>query len=227
MSAIGGDLRQLIESDQKAARPLLHDLVERLPKSAEARALLANSYLRSLEAAPALDHYRLAHALEPANLGVRHQMGLCAVALGDYEDALAIYREAMEIAPREHSAAMAALMLHRLGKFADAANAYSKLLATLKRDHPEAPHALRGPLRCFETAACPCPQSASRMNSSPCTASIPRALPPRWSSVTIRSIFMSGQPIASFGGDAKPEQRTMYNTIVADQSAVHDIGAWP
>lgn len=38
MSAIGGDLRQLIESDQKAARPLLHDLVERLPKSAEARA---------------------------------------------------------------------------------------------------------------------------------------------------------------------------------------------
>lgn len=144
MSAIGGDLRQLIESDQKAARPLLQDLVERLPKSAEARALLANSYLRSLEAAPALDHYRLAHALEPANVGVRHQMGLCAVALGDYEDALAIYRKAMEIAPREHSAAMAALMLHRLGKFADAANAYSKLLATLKRDHPEAPHALRG-----------------------------------------------------------------------------------
>ncbi|WP_158818016.1 hypothetical protein [Methylocapsa sp. S129] len=56
MSALSGDLRDLIEHDQKSARPLLSDLVARLPKSAEARVLLANSYLRSLEAAPALEH---------------------------------------------------------------------------------------------------------------------------------------------------------------------------
>jgi len=144
MSALSGDLRQLIERDQKAARPLLHDIVARLPNSAEARALLAQSYLRSLEAAPALEHYRAAHALDPKNLVIRHQMGLCAVALGDYEGALTIFREAISIPPTEHSAAMAALMLHRLGRVADAAKAYSELLGKLKRDHLEAPHALRG-----------------------------------------------------------------------------------
>src|SRR4051794_30357470 len=102
---LSDDLRQLIEHDQKSARPLLHDLVERLPQSPEARALLAQSYLRSLEAAPALQHYRIAHGLEPKNLGIRHQMGLCAVALGDYEAALKIYQDAVEIAPTEHSEA--------------------------------------------------------------------------------------------------------------------------
>ena len=50
MATLVEDLRQVIERDQWAARPLLHDLVERLPKSVEARALLAQSYLRSLEA---------------------------------------------------------------------------------------------------------------------------------------------------------------------------------
>jgi len=144
MSALSTDLRQFIERDQKSARPLLHDLVTRLPTSGEARALLAHSYLRSLEAAPALEHYRAAHALEPKNLAIRHQMGLCAVALGDYEGALKVFQDAMSIAPTEHSATMTALMLHRLGRVAESIKAYSTVLATLKRDHPEAPHALRG-----------------------------------------------------------------------------------
>ena len=144
MSALSTDLRQFIERDQKSARPLLHDLVTRLPTSGEARALLAHSYLRSLEAAPALEHDRAAHALEPKNLAIRHQMGLCAVALGDYEGALKVFQDAMSIAPTEHSATMTALMLHRLGRVAESIKAYSTVLATLKRDHPEAPHALRG-----------------------------------------------------------------------------------
>src|SRR5271163_3365023 len=144
MSALSGDLRQLIERDQKAARPLLHDIAARLPNSAEAQALLAQSYLRSLEAAPALEHYRAAHALDPKNLAIRHQMGLCAVTLGDYEGALTIFREAISIPPTEHAEVMAALMLHRLGRVAEAAKAYSELLGKLKRDHLEAPHALPG-----------------------------------------------------------------------------------
>ncbi len=144
MTAVGADLRQLIETDQKTARPLLHDLVARLPKSVEARVLLATSYLRSLEAATALEHYRAAHAMEPANLGIRQQMGLSAVAMGDYETALTIFRDAMSLTPAEHSASMAALMLHRLGRIAESAKTYGELLAKLKRDHAEAPHALRG-----------------------------------------------------------------------------------
>jgi tetratricopeptide (TPR) repeat protein len=155
MTALSEDLRQLIERDQQSARPLLHDLVERLPKSAEARALLGQSYLRSLEAAPALEHYRLAHELDPKNLGIRHQMGLCAVALGDYESALKIYQEAAATPPVEHSEAMAALMLHRLGRVADSVKVYSALLGKLKRDHVEAPHILRGAAWLLRDAGAP------------------------------------------------------------------------
>ncbi|WP_371418393.1 CDC27 family protein, partial [Methylocapsa sp. S129] len=155
MSALSGDLRDLIEHDQKSARPLLSDLVARLPKSAEARVLLANSYLRSLEAAPALEHYRAAHALDPKNLSIRHQMGLCAVVQGDYEGALGFYREALSLSPQEHSASMAALMLHRLGRPAEAVKAYSDLLSKLKRDREEAPHVLRGAAMLLRDAGAP------------------------------------------------------------------------
>jgi tetratricopeptide (TPR) repeat protein len=144
MATLVEDLRQVIERDQWVARPLLHDLVERLPKSVEARALLAQSYLRSLEAKPALEHYRIAHELDPKNLALRHQMGLCATTLGDYELALTIFRDANAAAPNEHSQAMAGLLLHRLGRLGEAVKAYSDLLAKLKRDHLEIPHTLRG-----------------------------------------------------------------------------------
>jgi tetratricopeptide (TPR) repeat protein len=144
MPTLVEDLRQVIERDQWAARPLLHDLVERLPKSVEARALLAQSYLRSLEAMPALEHYRIAHELDPKNIFLRHQMGLCATALGDYEAALTIFRDANAVAPNEHSQCMAGLLLHRLGRAGEAIKTYSDLLSRMKRDHLELPHALRG-----------------------------------------------------------------------------------
>jgi tetratricopeptide (TPR) repeat protein len=144
MTALSGDLRALIETDQKAARPLLADLVARLPHSTEARVLLGNSYLRSLEIAPALEHYRAALALDPKSVAILSQMGLCAIALGDYEGALGLYGQAQAIAPQAHAAAMAALMLHRLGRAREAVEAYGALLAKLKRDDAERPHALRG-----------------------------------------------------------------------------------
>ncbi len=144
MTTLPDDLRQLIESDQQAARPILHDLVARLPKSAEARALLGQSYLRSLELEPALEHYRVASELDPKNLFYRQQMGLCAVAKGDYADALEYYKQAKAISPAEHSDAQIALLLHRLGRFQEAVQAYSTLLLRLKRDNLEAPHVLRG-----------------------------------------------------------------------------------
>jgi hypothetical protein len=138
------DLRQVIERDQWVARPLLHELVERLPRSVEARALLAQSYLRSLEAKAALEHYGIAAELDPKNLGLRHQMGLCAMTLGDYEVALGIFRDSNIVAANEHSQAMAGLLLHRLGRIGEAVKTYSDLLAKLKRDHLEVAHALRG-----------------------------------------------------------------------------------
>jgi tetratricopeptide (TPR) repeat protein len=144
MAGLSEDLRAVIERDQWAARPLLHDLVERLPKSVEARALLAQSYLRSLEAATALEHYRLAHELDPKNLTLRAQMGLCATALGDYEAALTIFRDANALTPNEHSQAMMGLLLHRLGRATDSIKVYSDLLVRLKKDNHELPHVLRG-----------------------------------------------------------------------------------
>ena len=144
MATLAEDLRHTIERDQWAARPLLHDLVARLPKSVEARSLLAQSYLRSLEAAPALEHYRAASALDPNNLGLRHQMGLCASALGDYEQALKIFQDANALQANEHSQSMTGLMLHRLGRAGEAIKVYSDLLGRMKRDHLEYPFALRG-----------------------------------------------------------------------------------
>ena len=144
MATLVEDLRQVIERDQWAARPLLHDLVDRMPKSVEARVLLAQSYLRSLEATPALEHYRLAHELDPKNIGILHQMGLCATALADYETALKIFQDANAIAPNEHSMSMSGLLLHRLGRAGEAIKLYSDLFSKMKRDHLESPHALRG-----------------------------------------------------------------------------------
>jgi hypothetical protein len=90
MPALADDLRQLIDRDHLTARPLLHDLVVRLPNSVEARSVLGGSYQRSLEAASALEHYRAAHLMESENLEIRHWMGFSAVVMGDYEAALAI-----------------------------------------------------------------------------------------------------------------------------------------
>jgi len=70
MTALGRGLHALIETDQKEARPLLADLVARLPNSTEARALPANSYRRSLEVAPALKHYRAGVAIDPRTVSI-------------------------------------------------------------------------------------------------------------------------------------------------------------
>jgi len=155
MTALGGDLRALIETDPTSARRLLADLVARLPNSREARVLLGNSYLRSLEVAPALEHYRAALALDPKSAAILCQMGLCAIALGDAEGALGLYGQAQGIAPQAHAAAMAALMLHRLGRAREAADAYGALLGRLKRDDAERPHALRGMAMLLRDAGAP------------------------------------------------------------------------
>lgn len=144
MSSLSGDLRKLIEYNQEETRSVLTDLVRRLPRSLEARLLLANSYMRSLEATQALEHYRICLSLDPQNRAVLHQAGLCAIATGDLEGALQLYCRAFSAAPNSHSATMAALMLHRLGRLDEAIKAYAALLASAKSDDAERPHALRG-----------------------------------------------------------------------------------
>jgi tetratricopeptide (TPR) repeat protein len=145
--ALSADLRELIEYRQKAARPLLIELVERLPQSAETRSLLATSYIRSLEFEPGLEHLRVAQKLEPKNPIHLHQIGLCCTAMGDYESALGSYREASKISPDPHGMTMAALLLHRLGRIGESIAAYSQVLTKTKQDHIELPHAMQGMYR--------------------------------------------------------------------------------
>lgn len=144
MTTLSDDIRQLIQVDYLSARPLLHDLVAQLPNSVEARTLLALSYLRVLETEPAMAHYRAAHLLDPQDLDIRQQIGLCALNMGDYEAALQVFRDAMPLEPAELSSAMAALMLHRLGRIEESIGVYAECLSTLKRDNDEAVHLLRG-----------------------------------------------------------------------------------
>jgi tetratricopeptide (TPR) repeat protein len=155
MPTLADDLRYLIDRDHQTARPLLHDLVARLPNSVEARRLLGESYQRSFDAAHALEHYRAAHLLEPENLLFRERMGLCTTEMGDYEAALAIYRDAISLAPTEVSGSMTALLLHRLGRIEESLMAYAQSLADMKRDHVEAPYMLRAMAMLLRDAGAP------------------------------------------------------------------------
>src|SRR5580704_2695570 len=123
MPVLADDLRYLIDRDHQTARPLLHDLVAQLPNSVEVRRLLGESYQRSFDAAHALEHYRAGHLLAPESLFFRERMGICALGMGDYEAALAIYRDAISLAPTEVSGSMTALLLHRLGRIEESLRA--------------------------------------------------------------------------------------------------------
>ncbi len=138
------DLVQMIEFDQKSARSLLIDLAERLPDSAQARALLARTYLRALEIEPALETFRVASALDPNDVGILNQIGLCLVALGRYDAALTAFERAGAKQNSSLSPVLCALMQHRLGKIEGAVRTYNQLIPALKPNDPERWHAIRG-----------------------------------------------------------------------------------
>ncbi len=92
-------------------------------------------------------------------------MGLCATAIGEYETALTIFRDANVLQPNEHSQTMSGLLLHRLGRLGEAIKTYSDLFAKLKRDHLEVPHALRGLAWSCATPGCRSPPTGSSANS--------------------------------------------------------------
>jgi tetratricopeptide (TPR) repeat protein len=142
--SIASDLRQLIEYKQEVARPLLTDLVQRMPESVEARFLLGQSYLRSLDFEPALEHFRTAAALDPKHADSLQNIAVCHLAMGNYEGALEAYKVQFKATSQAIAATMMALVLHRLGRLAEAVSAYRNVLSACKPDSPEIPHALQG-----------------------------------------------------------------------------------
>ena len=82
-------------------------------------------------------------------------MGLLTAEMGDYEAALAIYRDAISLAPTEVSGSMTALLLHRLGRIEELLMAYAQSMADMKRDHVEAPYMLRAMAMLLRDAGAP------------------------------------------------------------------------
>jgi Tfp pilus assembly protein PilF len=129
--ALSDDLKDMIEHDNARARRILHEIVETEPRSLEARHLLARSYLRSMEVADAIPHYRAVVALDGKIVEARHALGFCHFSLGDYAAALAAYREAFAVGSTAHALAMCGLILHRMNRLDEAIDAYNKVLVNV------------------------------------------------------------------------------------------------
>ncbi len=138
------DMMDLIEHDNARARRSLHALVAETPQSVEARYLLAQSYLRSMEVAEALPLYQAVLERDSSVVEARHAIGYCRFVLGDNEGALRAYRDAFAHATTAHALAMCALILHRLNRLHEAIDAYDKLLTTCQPTSRVVPSALQG-----------------------------------------------------------------------------------
>ena len=79
------------------------------------RAACSGAVERSLRYGVGARASRSAHLLEPETLQLVSGRNLL-VEMGDYEAALAIFRDAMSLKPTEESGSSTALMLHRLGR---------------------------------------------------------------------------------------------------------------
>ena len=141
---LSDDLRDLIEHETTQAQHLLRELATALPKSVEARFLLAISHLRRLEFTAALSYFRETLDLDPRHDDALRNVGFCLLAMGDYEGALAAFRHAFETLSGASSLRFVALLCHRLGRIDEAIAAYERLLATCQPTSLEAPVALQG-----------------------------------------------------------------------------------
>jgi tetratricopeptide (TPR) repeat protein len=138
------DLHALIEHETTEAQLLLARMVESLPRSVQARQLLATSHLRRLEFAKAIAHYRATLQLDPRNGDALQNLAFCTQALGDNEGALAAYRQAFTVLSSAGAMRMVALLSHRLGRVDEAIQIYQRLLAKAQPASPEVPVALQG-----------------------------------------------------------------------------------
>jgi tetratricopeptide (TPR) repeat protein len=142
--ALSDDIKDLIEHETTEAQHLLKGLAQALPKSVEARLLLAASHLRRLEFDIALSHYRGTLGLDPKNDEALRNVGFCLLAMGDYPAALEAFRHAFQVLSGASPLRYTALLSHRLGRLDEAISGYERLLATCQPTSPEIPYALQG-----------------------------------------------------------------------------------
>jgi tetratricopeptide (TPR) repeat protein len=138
------DLKDLIEHDTAEAQALLRDLVTALPRSVEARLLLATSHLRRLEFDPALAYFRETLEIDPKNEEALRNAAFCLLAMGDNEGALAAFRHAFQTLSGASSLRFIGLLSHRLGRVDEAIAAYERLLVSAQPTSTELLFAQQG-----------------------------------------------------------------------------------
>ncbi|MGH7032730.1 MAG: tetratricopeptide repeat protein [Stellaceae bacterium] len=138
------DIKDLIEHDNARARRLLHGIVAEAPHSVEARFLLAQAYLRRMEVERALPLYLDVTQRDPKLAEARHAAAYCRLVSGDYQGALAAYREAFQKLGTVYALGMSGLVLHRLDRLDEAVAAYDKFLTVAPPASPSVPAALQG-----------------------------------------------------------------------------------
>lgn len=143
MSSIA-EIKRVMASDPVAARNLLDALLAREPASVEARILLGEMHLRSLEFRPALALFDDLAEDDAVPRQVLDYIGGCHMALGDYEAALAAYRRAFAATSTAYPLSMACLALHRLGRLGEGIQTYDRLLQACPPEELETSHALHG-----------------------------------------------------------------------------------
>ena len=142
--ALTDDIKDLIEHETTQAQHLLAELARVLPKSVEARHLLALSHLRRLEFDVAIGHFRSVLALDPKHDDALRNLGFCLLAQGDYPAAMEAFQVAFRTNAGASSLRYTALLAHRLGRLDEAIAAYERLLASCQPTSPEIPYALQG-----------------------------------------------------------------------------------
>lgn len=120
--------RPMIEADGERARQELRALVQANPESVEATSLLAMAYLRCMDFAAAGAAFRAVLALSPQDSPALLNLGLCLYAQGDSAGALEAFGHARTITGSTDAIAQHALLLHRMGRPDEAAQAYDVIL---------------------------------------------------------------------------------------------------
>lgn len=141
---LNDDINELIEHETTQAQQMLRRLAEEMPTSVDAHNLLALSHLRRLEFGPARAAFLEVLKLDPKHVDALRNAPFCLLASGDYEGALEGFRHALNVSANAGALRFIALLLHRLGRVAEAVQIYERLLATCQANSPEIPVALQG-----------------------------------------------------------------------------------
>lgn len=142
--AFQATFHDMIEHDRARARTALCALTRAQPTSVPAWAMLMTAHHRCLDFAACAEAALRLLDLDSRHDEGLHQLAFSLMARGDYEGALAAYRRAWSVTRSGFSAAMAGLLLHRLGRLADAAKVYDQILATTAPGSLDVLPALRG-----------------------------------------------------------------------------------